>query len=261
MKPATLIIIILLFAGKIIFGQLSTDAHPISSPQIVRDFIEQSLVYPDGDLEAGREGEVTWGFIVDKSGNTGNFTLIRGLSSATNAEALRLVRKLQWQPAYQNGKAIVSQQQFSVNFNENKYRRLLKNRSLPYLRPDSLAVDTSGKIFSIKELDHPPVAIVQGKAISLGEYIHNALKYPESAIISGIEGTVKLGMIIEDDGIASNIVVIRSVGAGCDNEAIRLLQNIRWVPGIWEENLVRTSSFFEVTFKLSENKQMAIPNR
>ena len=86
----------------------------------------------------------------------------------------------------------------------------------------------------------------------MAAYLRTELRYPEQAKQFEIEGTVKLNFIIETDGRASNIVIENSVGGGCDNEAIRLISNVLWTPGVKNDSLVRTRTSQEITFKIGE---------
>lgn len=55
-------------------------------------------------------------------------------------------------------------------------------------------------------------------------YLEENLKYPEAAETSEIEGTVVLELIINSQGQISNITIKKSLGYGCDQEAIRLVR-------------------------------------
>ncbi|MEL6988350.1 MAG: TonB family protein, partial [Bacteroidota bacterium] len=56
------------------------------------------------------------------------------------------------------------------------------------------------------------------------KYLRKNLKYSKAARKAKIAGNVKLGFDIHPDGSKSNIKVLQSLGYGCDEEAIRLLQ-------------------------------------
>ncbi|MDH3652496.1 MAG: TonB family protein, partial [Saprospiraceae bacterium] len=56
------------------------------------------------------------------------------------------------------------------------------------------------------------------------EYIKRNLVYPSNAVVERIEGVVHLTFSIDEDGKPIEIKIIRSLGFGCDEEAIRLLQ-------------------------------------
>ena len=58
----------------------------------------------------------------------------------------------------------------------------------------------------------------------LRQYIRDNLKYPEAARQNGIEGRVVLSFRIRPDGSLYDFNVKKGLGYGCDEEAIRLLQ-------------------------------------
>ncbi len=65
------------------------------------------------------------------------------------------------------------------------------------------------------------------------EFIYFNIKYPEAAQNNGVEGTVVLSFIVNKEGTVSNVTVVRSVGHGCDEEALRVVESFpRWIPAI-----------------------------
>ena len=62
-------------------------------------------------------------------------------------------------------------------------------------------------------------------------YLRRKLKYPSEARSKGITGVVSLRFKVGEDGKPSDITVVKSLGSGCDEEAIRLLKNgPKWQP-------------------------------
>ena len=53
---------------------------------------------------------------------------------------------------------------------------------------------------------------------------------------------------METDGAISNILVEQSVGGGCDNEAIRLMEGTRWIPAVKNGQYVRSRNEQDITF-------------
>ncbi len=56
------------------------------------------------------------------------------------------------------------------------------------------------------------------------KFLSRNLKYPVIAVEKGIEGKVLVSFIIEKNGRLSNIKILRGIGYGCDEEAIRVLE-------------------------------------
>ncbi|MCF8347388.1 MAG: energy transducer TonB [Bacteroidales bacterium] len=77
------------------------------------------------------------------------------------------------------------------------------------------------------------------------------LKYPLEAKEKGIQGGVFVHFVIEGDGSVSNLRVLKGIGGGCDEEAIRVLRLMpKWTPGKQRGKPVRVSYNFSVRFKL-----------
>lgn len=65
---------------------------------------------------------------------------------------------------------------------------------------------------------------------TLGELRSN-LQYPEAALAAGIEGTVVVQFIVNEKGEVVNPRVIRGIGGGCDEEAMRVTKLAKFIPG------------------------------
>ncbi len=68
------------------------------------------------------------------------------------------------------------------------------------------------------------------------EYIYANIQYPEKAGKEGIEGTCIVSFIVTKNGRIKNAKVLRDVGGGLGEEALRVVNSmnengIRWIPG------------------------------
>lgn len=83
------------------------------------------------------------------------------------------------------------------------------------------------------------------------EYIAKNIKYPQIARESGIQGRVFVGFVVEPDGSVSNVKIMRGIGGGCDEEAMRVVKSMpKWKPGKQRGKPVRVSYTLPVNFKL-----------
>ena len=58
------------------------------------------------------------------------------------------------------------------------------------------------------------------------------LKYPAQAKDAGIEGTVYIQFVITETGDVINSRVVKGIGGGCDEEALRVVNSMPlWKPG------------------------------
>jgi len=82
-------------------------------------------------------------------------------------------------------------------------------------------------------------------------FLRNNIRYPESALKSGIQGVVLLVFIIEQDGFISHLEVKKGIGGGCDQEALRVAKSMpRWDPGKRSGKPVRVMVQMPIVFKM-----------
>lgn len=86
---------------------------------------------------------------------------------------------------------------------------------------------------------------------ALNRYLHEQIKYPNTAMELNIQGTVYVSFVVEPDGSVSNIALLRGIGAGCDEEAMRVVSAMpRWKPGKQRNKAVRVRFNLPVRFVL-----------
>ena len=62
-------------------------------------------------------------------------------------------------------------------------------------------------------------------------------------------------VVIEKDGSVSNVKVLRGIGSGCDEEAVRVIKSMpKWKPGMMKGEPVPVSYQIPINFKLSEKQ-------
>ena len=89
----------------------------------------------------------------------------------------------------------------------------------------------------------------------LYEFIADNIKYPAEAKEEGLKGRVFVNFIVEPDGSVSDIRVLRGIGGGCDEEAVRVVESLpRFKPGMQDGEAVRVSYTVPIFFRL-EDKQ------
>jgi TonB family protein len=72
-----------------------------------------------------------------------------------------------------------------------------------------------------------------GEEKGLFDYLNQNLVYPKQAKKAGIQGNVNVNFVIDEEGFVRDVNVSQGIGGGCDEEAIRLIQDMpRWKPGI-----------------------------
>ena len=90
-----------------------------------------------------------------------------------------------------------------------------------------------------------------GGEIARMRYLADNIKYPTMARESGIQGRVYVTFVVERDGSVTDVRVLRGIGGGCDEEAIRVVSNMpKWVPGRQRNKPVRVQFNLPVRFTL-----------
>jgi periplasmic protein TonB len=104
------------------------------------------------------------------------------------------------------------------------------------------------QIFTIVE-DDPEFP---GGPSALMQYLQGNLRYPTMAREAGIQGTVFVTFVVERDGNITDVRVLRGVGGGLDEEAVRVVRNMpRWKPGRQRGQAVRVQFNLPIRFVLN----------
>ena len=90
-----------------------------------------------------------------------------------------------------------------------------------------------------------------GGAAKMMEYIQKNMRYPIEARENGIHGRVFVNFVVEPDGSISNVAVMRGIGGGCNEEAVRVVKSMpKWNPGKQRGTAVRCAFTVPIIFKL-----------
>ena len=120
---------------------------------------------------------------------------------------------------------------------------------------EQVLVDISGdmeeevvdEIFTIVEQQPGPVGGMQ----AFYQYVGENLKYPATASRMQIEGRVFVQFVVEKDGSLTDVQAVKGIGAGCDEEAVRVIEGApKWTPGKQRGRPVRVRMILPIVFKL-----------
>jgi len=250
---------ILLCSG--IFAQIDTSPKPYGGNSIMKEFMCNEMTYPPAALNDKIEGTVEVAITVMQDGKTLNHRIYQSISPQLDQEALRICKLLLFYPAVKNGNYIIDDVKIPVRFNVKKYKRNCKNKGFDDFEQYSGPVDTSLNIYPVKALDRAPVPVFSDPGMDFGKYIGKNLKYPELAFTQSISGKVVLNFIVETSGRISNIEIADPLGGGCSEEAIKLLNQLHWSPGMLKGKAVRTSLSASISFSLeNDSNHQYLPN-
>ena len=112
---------------------------------------------------------------------------------------------------------------------------------------DAPEEEVADEIFDIVEDQPTP----PGGMSAFYKYVGKTMKYPNQARRMGIQGRVFVQFIVDKTGQLTNVKAIKGIGAGCDEEAVRVLKAApKWKPGKQRGRPVKVRMILPITFKL-----------
>lgn len=253
LKNNCLVFILILFSP--IQNVIAQGINPPSchgTNRLLKEFINEEMIYPSKALQAGVEGTVQLEFIISKDGTVKELKVTERVSKEINAEAIRIFNKILWYPATDIGIPIDFKHTFEIRFKIKKYLKYCKLRGYEYFEWPYKPVDSSNLVYKRNQTQQSPSPIFKENGMNFSTFIAQELKYPDEAFKGSVQGTVKLRFVVEPSGRISNIEVINAVGGGCTEEAIRVIKKIKWFPGIKDNIAVRTSMPLYLQFDIAK---------
>ena len=245
---------LLLLASGLGFAQtgFNVDVLPsnVGGKEEFRRLFEQELIYPKGSLAKKVDGKVTISFILNKDSTVSDVKVTESPAKDIEKEALRIFKLYQWVPAVKDGLFVSTPWSVSFNFDSGKYHKICKERGFTQFKYlPKMKVDSSLVIYKAAE----QMPMYQKGTFALQDFIKENLEYPRQAQLSNIQGTVMVRFVVEPSGLPTNIGIEKSVGGGCDQEALRIIQMIKWYPAKNGDQLVRAQMTFPIYFVLNED--------
>ncbi len=198
-----------------------------------QQYLNEHIKYPEAARASNVEGRVIVRFIVNEDGSISDCTVMRGIGSGCDEEALRVVKSFPaWSPGRQAGKPV------SVYYTLPIVFRLNGDEA-----QKTTAAGNSGDA-------HVPGMPTPGYDVK--QYIAENVTYPMEARKKGIEGRVLVKFVVNEDGHISDGMVVKGIGGECDKEALRVIKNMPpWKPD--PQNPKRVFYTLPVSFKLNGN--------
>lgn len=116
------------------------------------------------------------------------------------------------------------------------------------IEPEPMPIETAPKIFDVVETKPEPEGGFEG----FYSYISKNLKYPQRAKKIGVEGKVYVQFIVDTTGELVDFKIIKGIGAGCDEEVLRVMGNApKWKPGKQRGRAVKVRTVMPIYFQLN----------
>jgi protein TonB len=105
------------------------------------------------------------------------------------------------------------------------------------------------EIFTIVEQKPEPV----GGMSAFYKFVSENIDYPAAAKRANIKGKVYVRFVVSKTGKISNVEVLKGIGGGCDEEAVRVIENAPdWIPGRQRGKPVTVYMSVPIIFTLRE---------
>ena len=106
-----------------------------------------------------------------------------------------------------------------------------------------------GEVYNSAVVQNYPEFI--GGMAAWAKFVQRNLRYPINAVNQNIQGKVYLSFVVEKDGSISDVTVLKGIGGGCDEEAVRVIKSSpRWKPGKQGNENVRVRYNMPIGFSL-----------
>lgn len=197
--------------------------------------LAEHLEYPDAAKQAGVDGFVIVRFVVDEKGKAIDYAVDEDPGYGMGEAAIKAVKKLgKWVPGRNRGETVKVRMTVPVKFK----MPTVKTKETPVMPDVHDFVEQMPRYQGCEGTDDAAARNCTHQSIA--KYIRANLKYPEVAQKQNVSGAVIVTFIITETGMITDPKVEESLGAGCDEEAIRLVKAMpQWTPGVQDGKPVK----------------------
>lgn len=218
------------------------------SNQQMFQYIIKKMKYPKAAKDSGIEGMAVISFKINASGQVIDAEIVKDPGAGCGAEALKIVESMPtWEPGLKDGKPVTVEMKLPFKFAlDDKEKK----------RTHALGEVDEMPVFASCSEDLTGEALQNCSNQALFAFVGKNLRYPETAVKEEVEGMVVVSFKVGKDGAVSNAKVIKGIGAGCDEEVMRVVYSMDWKPALKDNKPVATEMKLPVKFVLDGAKEM-----
>lgn len=198
-------------------------------------FIDRNFDYS----KVTKAGKLEGAFTIDEQGNVTKIRITQILDMESATEFIRVLKMCpKWEPAKRGGKPISIEIKYPMVFKE-------KEKSKPLIVNVADNNEGEDKIYNTAGIETAPQ--FTGGLKEFYKYIGQNFRVPD---VKGLSGKVFVTFVIEKDGSVTDVKVLRDIGYGTKEEAIRVLNNSpKWIPGQQKGRNVRVLYSLPITIQ------------
>ncbi|WP_374950771.1 TonB family protein [Mucilaginibacter sp.] len=231
----------------------------VGGDKALGEFLAKNIHYPKEAREKNIQGRVIATFVVEPNGALTNVQVLRGIGYGADEETIRVLKMSpKWKPGVQNRRKVRVQYSIPVKFSlsTDDVAVIKPQGKNPPPPPAPAVVQSSGKKNTVLS------AFEQSPQFPGGDhefvmYLAKNIRYPKKARENNTQGRVIVSFIVETDGSLTNLKVVRGVGDGTDEEAVRVLKaSPKWIAGTQNGQKVRVNYVVPINFALARDNKM-----
>lgn len=227
-----------------IYESVGQPAVPIGGVEAYAQYLADNQRYPTAALQRGAQGTAPVTFVVEKSGVISNVAVVQPLDPELDQEAIRLIEGgPKWTAAQHRGAKVRQRVTVPVSFAIPADEPGASAASAPAAGP------TTPSGATLVKPDEPARPV--GGTEAFFAWIQENQKYPALARQRKIQGRVMVEFIVAKDGMLIEAKVIKRLGSGLDEEALRLIKMApKWTPARYKGQAMKQKMVLPVVFQL-----------
>lgn len=230
---------------------------PPVPPKGMTDFLKEvadQYKIPEAIVAAGKSGRLLMSFIVEKDGTLSSIKALKDLGSGTAEEALRVLENSpKWTAGMQNGRRVRVEYTLPIMIDVSKK----EGPTIPSPKDETettqdhpIKTGNSSSSMALEDIDQRPQP--QEGMTNFLRYIGQNYAYPKEAEIAKVKGRVVVTFVVERDGSLTDVKIVRDLGYGTGEEAVRVIQNSeKWKPGYHNGEAVRVQYTLPIVLNMN----------
>ncbi|HEX8427357.1 TonB family protein [Hymenobacter sp.] len=239
-----------------IYDAVAQPAVPVGGVEAYGQYLADNQQYPTAALQRGAAGTVEVTFVVEKTGVISNVVASKPVDPLLDAEAVRLIKGgPKWTPAQHKGQKVRQRVSVPIAFQiplgaggpAPATEPATTPGAAPAGAPKPVGTTKSGATVIAPDQPARPV----GGTEAFFEWIQKNQQYPTLARQRKIEGRVMVEFVIQKDGSLTDAKVVKPLGSGLDQEALRLIKAApKWTPATYQGQPLKQKMVLPVVFQL-----------
>lgn len=211
--------------------------------EALEQVLQTQLTLPKNFFQSSSEENINVYFLLDSALRPGKAIFLPHINLAGQRELQRLLQFFQF---YRYDNDLQLPYYVTVPISSSRYQSYRKQKEKSFIKPGTL-VDSSYVIHT--KADQSPEFYKDAEE-GLKEFLLSEMEFPRLAIEKSVAGTVIVEFVVETNGYVSGLHLKQALGAGCSEEALRLIKLTRWKPARKDGKLVRYRMSYPITFSL-----------